>query len=162
MSDDVFDRLTLFHDFTPSQSALVKPLFQSVYEPAGSVIFEQGDSAEYLYLVVDGEVIIRYKPEDGPELIVARVRQEGIVGWSSALGKPTYTSSAICTDECHMLRVSGQDLRDLCEKHPETGSLMLERLAVVIAERLRNTYDHVITLLEQGLLQAEEKPVVRS
>ncbi len=159
MPDDDYDQLTLFQGLTPSQCMLVKPLFQCVYEPAGSLIFDQGDLAEYLYLVVDGEVVIRYKPEDGPAILVARVRPEGIVGWSSALNSPIYTSSAVCTTDCRMLRVRGHDLRDLCENYPETGSLMLERLAVVIAERLRNTHDHVITLLEHGLRQGEDRPV---
>lgn len=159
MPDDDYDHLVLFQGLTPSQSMLVVPLFQSVYEPAGSIIFEQGGSAEYLYLVIDGEVNIRYKPDDGPALMVARIRPEGVVGWSSALGSPTYTSSAVCSTDCHMLRVKGQDLRALCENYPETGSLMLERLAVVIAERIRNTYEPVITLLEQGLRLGENGPL---
>lgn len=152
-----YNHLSLFQGLSASQNLLVKPIFQSVYEPAGNILFNQGDLADYLYLVLDGEVIIRYKPEDGPAIIVSRVRAEGIVGWSSALGSPSYTSSAVCTTDCQMLRVRGEDLRALCENYPETGALILERLAVVIAERLRNTYDHVITLLEQGLRLNEDK-----
>jgi hypothetical protein len=50
-----------------------------------------------------------------------------------------------------MLRVRGEDLRNLCNENPDTGILILERLATVIAERLRNTHDHVMALLLQGL-----------
>lgn len=157
MSSNDYEHSSIFQGLTPSQSVLVKPIFQSVFEPTGNILFNQGDQADFLYLVLDGEVTIRFKPEDGPAIIVARVRAEGIVGWSSALGSPQYTSSAVCTSDCQMLRVRGQDLRDLCEKYPETGALILERLAVVIAERLRNTYDHVLTLLEQGLHASEDK-----
>lgn len=157
MNSNDYDQISLFQGLTPAQSELVKPIFQSVFERAGSILFTQGEQADYLYLVLDGEVIIRYKPEDGPAIIVTRVRAEGIVGWSSALGNPVYTSSAICTTDCRMLRVRGEDLRCLCENDPETGALILERLAVVIAERLCNTYDHVVTLLEQGLRLTEDK-----
>lgn len=157
MSSKDYNHSSIFQGLTPSQSVLVKPIFQSCFEPAGNILFNQGDPADFLYLVLEGEVIIRFKPEDGPAIIVARVRAEGIVGWSSALGSPQYTSSAVCTTDCQMFRVRGQDLRDLCEKYPETGALILERLAVVIAERLRNTYDHVLTLLEQGLRASEDK-----
>jgi NTE family protein len=117
----------------------------------GDVIFEQGDLAEYLYLVVEGEVLVRFKPDDGPALTVARVRPQGVVGWSAALGSPEYTSSAVCSEDSQMLRVRGEDLRELCEKYPEAGTLVLERLAAVIAERLRNTHDYVMAMLEQGL-----------
>ncbi len=160
MNDHDLDHIALFQGLTPSQSVLVRPIFQSIIEPAGNILFNQGDQADFLYLVLDGEVTIRYKPEDGPTIIVSRVHAEGIVGWSSALGSPAYTSSAVCTTDCQMLRVRGEDLRTLCENYPETGALILERLAVVIAERLRNTYDHVFTLLEQGLRLTDDNPKV--
>ena len=45
----------------------------------------------------------------------------------------------------------GEDLRQLLERYPETGTLVLERLAAVIAERLRNTHEQVMALLLQGM-----------
>ncbi|MGW8249787.1 MAG: Crp/Fnr family transcriptional regulator, partial [Anaerolineales bacterium] len=115
------------------------------------VLFEQGDFAEYLYLVVNGEVTIRYKPEDGAPITITRVRAGGVVGWSAALGNRQYTSGAVCSDYTQMLRVRGRDLKHLCEEHPETGILILERLAWVIAERLRHTHEQVVELLKQGI-----------
>ncbi|MBN1145943.1 MAG: cyclic nucleotide-binding domain-containing protein [Anaerolineales bacterium] len=151
MSGNPFDGLSLFEGFTAAQRALLRPLFISSHEPTGTVLFEQGDPAEFLYIITEGEINIRYKPEDGPMINVARVRPEGVVGWSAALGSPTYTSAAVCMADCQMLRVRSQDLRHLCERNPETAALLLERLAALIAERLRNTHNHVIALLEQGL-----------
>ncbi len=151
MSNHIEDHPFLFHGLNPEQTQQVRSIFHPVFEPDGSLLFNQGDPADYLYLVLEGEVIIEYKPEDGPSIVVARVRSEGVVGWSSALGSPKYTSSAVCSRECQMLRVLGKDLRTLCENHPETGALVLERLAVVVAERIRNTHDQVRTLLGQGL-----------
>ena len=151
MQVNAFSELMLFKDLTPSQRDLVFPLFTPYSYPEGKVIFEQGEATEYLYIVVDGEIQVRFKPDDGPALIVARVRNEGVVGWSAALGSPAYTSAAVCATDCAVLRVRGADLRTLCEQHPETGSVMLERLADVIAKRLKNTHAQVIALLEQGL-----------
>jgi CRP-like cAMP-binding protein len=104
-------------------------------------------------------VLIEFKPDDGPVLTIAHIRPDGVVGWSAALGSPEYTSSAICETDCTLLRVSGASLRDLCRKHPETGAILVERLAAVIAKRLRNTHGHVLALLEQGLQPAPQKPV---
>ncbi len=162
MSGNSLDHILIFQDLTPDQIALVRPLFVLSFEPAGSEIFQQGELAEYLYILVDGEVNIRYKPDDGPVLNVTRVHPGGVVGWSAALGNPEYTSSAVCISDCQMLRVRGQDLRQLCEQHPETGVLILERLAAVIAERLRNTHQQVMALLEQGLRIDVNKPIVAS
>jgi CRP/FNR family cyclic AMP-dependent transcriptional regulator len=154
MPIDIFDQLPVFKGLTSVQREQLRPLFVPCDCYSGTRLFEQGDPAEYLFLVVGGEVVIRYKPDDGPEITVSRVRPGGIVGWSAALGSRVYTSGAECTTYTQMLRVSGEDLRELCRVYPDTGVLILERLATVIAERLRNTHEHVIDLLKQGLLSS--------
>lgn len=151
MSAQASAPLEIFNNLDLRQMALIKPLFVPLEYQEGETIFMQGEGAEYLYLVVEGEVSIQYKPEDGPALVVARIHQDGVVGWSAALGSPVYTSSAVCSAPTRLLRVRGDDLRTLCENHPDTGALLLERLAAMIAVRLRNTHEHVIALLQVGL-----------
>ena len=157
MYESLFDRFPLFQELTPEQNSLVRPLFSACYENAGSALFEQGELAERLYLLVDGEVIIRFKPEDGPAILISRIRAGGVAGWSAVLGNPTYTSSAACTTDCQTLCIRGQDLRAFCEQYPELGSLLLDSLARIVAERLRASHEHVIALLEQGIQVNEQK-----
>jgi len=151
MLDNRFDDIILFENLEPDQRTLFQPLFTHRLESEGSELFTQGNPASCLYIVIDGEVCVKYKPEDGPALTVARVRPEGVVGWSAVLGNPNYTSSAVCSTECTLLCVNGEDLRKLCNQHPDICSIILDRLAIMIAERLRNTHGHVIALLKQGL-----------
>jgi CRP-like cAMP-binding protein len=148
---ETFDQFFLFKDLSDEQLELIQPLFTICEGPSGSQLFEQGDLADFLYLVVDGQVSIRYKPDDGPEILVTHVGNGGVVGWSALLGNRVYTSGAICTSQCQLVRVRGAELRDLCEHHSETGVVILERLAAVIAERLRNTHDEIFKLLKQGV-----------
>ncbi len=159
MSDCILDHILAFQGFNQEQITRVRPLFLFIYAPAGTVIFGQGEPAENLYILVDGEVAIHYKPDDGPEGVIAHVRPEGVVGWSAALGNPHYTSSAVCTSDCQLLRVRNGDLRQLCESYPETGVLFLDRLAAMIAERLRTTHPQLVKMLEQGLSLQMIKPV---
>ncbi len=151
MIGDPFENLALFKNLSEEQENLLRPLFLLRYLPMGTELFKQGDLAEYLFVVIAGEVHIRYKPDDGPVLIVAKVQPEGVVGWSAAIGSPTYTSSAICVEDCQLLCTRGQDLRQLCEYHRETGILLLERLATLISVRLRNAHQQVMAMLEQGM-----------
>ncbi len=151
MTANEINGLLLFNGLTPPQLSLLLPLFVPEYNCEGSLLFHQGDQAEYLYILLEGEISIRFKPEDGPALTVSTVRPQGVVGWSAALGGPVYTSSAICATDCRMLRIRRRDLRTLCERDPETGAQILDRLADAIAERLRNTHSQVVALLQQGL-----------
>ena len=149
---DALDKFPMFQDFSPAQRDLLRSVFMPCDCYGDTCLFNQGDSAEHMYLVISGEIAINYKPEDGSSITMARVGPGGVVGWSAALGNRLYTSSAVCTIYTQMLRVRGADLRNLCQQYPETGILILDRLATVIAERLRNTHEQVIALLKQGLL----------
>ena len=151
MADDIFAHLFLFEGLTAAQREVLRPLFDPCDCYAGTILFEQGDPADHLFAVVTGEVVVTFKPDDAPTLIVARVQPGSIVGWSAVLCCRCYTSSAECTQYTQLLRVRGTDLRRLCIQHPETGVLVLDRLAAVIAERLRSTHDMVFSLLQLGI-----------
>ena len=157
MDIDAFPNLFLFRDLLPDQLKLLHPLFIPCEFNADTILFEQGASAENLFAVVSGEVVVNFKPDDGPIIVVARVQPGSIVGWSAALGSRRYTSSAVCTTYTQLLRVRGDDLRRLCLQHPDTGEIFLDRLATVIAERLHSTHDLVLSLLELGLNTSIEK-----
>lgn len=153
MDAALLTRFALLEGLTQDQVEILSPIMLDVLYQAGQIIFGQGDRADYLYFVIDGMVSIRFKPEDGPELSVADVREGGVFGWSSAMGSACYTSSAICAQDGLFVRIAGDDLKTLCQEHPETGILILNRLAGVIAQRLRGTHEQVVELLHEGLNQ---------
>jgi hypothetical protein len=47
--------------------------------------------------------------------------------------------------------VRGADLQTLSKQHPETGNLFVDRLAEVVAQRLKSSHPQVQALLENGL-----------
>lgn len=151
MLSDAIDQLPLFEGVNLAQRSLLRQIFIPCDFYPSTPIFEQGDPAEHLYIVVSGEVIVDYKPDDGPPITVARVQPNGVVGWSAALGSRSYTSRAECSVYTQMLRVRGSDLRKLCLENTEIGAIILDRLAAVIAQRLSNTHEQVLNLLEMGL-----------
>ena len=153
MNLEKYSNLAFFTGLHPTDIQLLAPYFAPQTWVAGTIIFEQNDHAEYLYLVVNGEVTIRYKPHDGPVMTVTRVLPGGIFGWSAAMNNPTYTSGAICSLDSEILRIRGADLRGICEKHPELGRIILDRLAGVIAERKQIQPGPVSSILASGMHQ---------
>lgn len=151
MNKELLDRFALIEGFTENQINLLSPLIDDVNYEADQVIFNQGDRADFLYFVLEGKVSIRFNPEDGPVITVAQVEQGDVFGWSSAMGSDSYTSSAVCTECGVFVRIEGEELKTLCQEHPETGILILNRLAGVIAQRLRGTHEQVVNLLNRGL-----------
>ncbi len=153
MNLERYNHLAFFAGLSAAQIQLLAPFFAPQTWVAGTVVFEQGDYAEYLYLVVSGELTIRYKPDDGPMMNVTHVQPGGIFGWSAAMGNPTYTSGAVCALDSEILRIRGADLRMLGDKHPELGKVILERLSATIAQRQHSQQGRVNSMLANGMRQ---------
>lgn len=151
VSGNVIKQLSLFAGFSANQLTLLKPLF-ILYECfAGTVLFNQGDRADYLFVLVNGEVATQFKPDDSPTIPIARIPPGGVVGLSAAIGRSFYTSTAICTTDVLLLRLQARDLQSLAENYPETATQFIQHIAASISKRLPGAQDQVYALLENGL-----------
>lgn len=151
------EKVNLFKDVAAEHLKLISTKFQRETFPSDTVIFGQGDPADCLYVLLSGNVSIRFKPHDGEIINVSDIQDGDVFGWSAALGRDVYTSCAITTSACDLVGIKGKDLRELCSSHPEIGVVILERLATVIAERLKNTHAQVVELLWQGVNSVEKR-----
>ncbi|GER81127.1 MAG: hypothetical protein DYG87_03275 [Anaerolineae bacterium CFX3] len=137
--------------------ALVEPLFERFICPEGKVIFEQGDPAVYLYLLLRGSVTIRYKPYDGPPINLTQIPAGGVFGWSAVVGNPAYTSGAAAREDVEALRVRGDALRGLAIRHPEAGRVILDALADRVTNRWKNANQQARAILEEAISAEREK-----
>ncbi len=105
--------IPLFQELEPAQIDLLKPLFEQFFCAPDTLIFEQGSPASYLYLILKGEVAIRYKPYDGPPITLTRLRDNDVFGWSAVIGSPNYTSSIISESQVECVRIKDVDLKNI-------------------------------------------------
>lgn len=144
-------RFPLFKDLSSADLKIIAPLFHARKYPEGAIIIEQGEKADCLYLLTQGEVVIRYKPYDGEPINLNRIRPGGVFGWSAVLGNPTYSSSVVCNIPCEVLVVCGNDLRELQYHHPQTGHLILDRLARAVSSRWVDAQQQVKSMIKKGV-----------
>lgn len=114
-------------------------------------MIQQGQPADYLYLIVDGKVQVTYKPYDGTPITVAHVEKDGVFGWSAVVGSRTYTSSVTAIEDLDTFRIQGNELRKLCMDHPEAGKEILERIASVVSSRWKNSHEQVKAILVNAM-----------
>ncbi len=151
MNPVLLHEIPLFRGLTPAQYNLIQDMVAVWHYVWNDRIFKQGEAASTIYVVLDGEVQIRYKPHDGPDLEVATIYPNGIFGWSAALGHPLYTSSASAACNVRVLAINGVRLRCICQEQPEMGVLILGRMAEVVADRLRTTREQIVQLLSSEM-----------
>lgn len=130
---------------------LLKPLFQPYSCHSGDTVIEQGEPADYIYLIIDGKVEVSYKPYDGSRITVSHVGKDGLFGWSALVGSRTYTSSVTAIEDLETVRIQGSELRKLCRQNPEAGKEILERLATEVSSRWTNAHEQVKAILVNGM-----------
>ncbi len=145
--------LTLFKELTLEQLAYLAPLFSPVTFKGGETIFAQGHRAEAVYVLETGSVALQFQPEDGEQLTVATLHHGGVLGWSAVLGRPYYTSSALCLTPTRAITIPGEKLRALVRTKPEL-SFLLGRMALTVTNRQAGALSQIISLINQEINQA--------
>ena len=141
----------LFHDVDAQHLALLRPLFERTSFRTGTTVFEQGDKADYLYLIERGVLQISYRPYDGEKITITHLEVGGLFGWSAVVGSPEYTSSGVAVEDLDVIRVHGSDLRKLCSEHPDAGRVILDRLANAVSARWKDAHEQVRTILKNAM-----------
>lgn len=149
-----------FEDLDEDVLRLVEPLFERFTCPARTVIFEQGDPALYLYLLLRGSVTICYKPYDGPPLNLTQIPAGGVFGWSAVVGNPVYTSGTVAKENIEAIRIRGRDLRGLVIRHPKVGRIILDKLAGKVSNRWKDANRQVREILEHAITSEKKKGAV--
>ncbi len=147
----------IFKDLDLKHLILLEPLFEYYTCPPGTIVFEQGEPADYLYLILHGLMTIRYKPYDGPSITITHLRSGDVFGWSAVIGNPSYTSTLISKGKMEAYRINGSDLRKLCRKYPDTGQIILDKLAYVVSKRWKDARTQVKALLDGGISESNDK-----
>lgn len=139
MVDKKYCDLPIFRDLSAEQLDALDAIFEYKTYAPDMVIFDQDQSAGHLYLLLDGEVLINYKPYDGPPLTVAHIAPGGVFGWSTALGRDSHTSAAQAAEACKVVRLSRETMTGLSLRSPEAGSALLKKLAGAIVRQTSST-----------------------
>lgn len=85
----------------------IKPHLQRVSLPLGKVLYESGDTMEYIYFPVDCIVSLLYVMESGASAELAVVGNEGLVGISLFMGGDSTQSRALVQTAGSAYRLAG-------------------------------------------------------
>lgn len=146
---DSLPRIPLFQDLSAEQNLMLMSAFEAFKCSPGTVIFEQGDVSQHLYLILKGRAIISYKPYDGPRITLTHIKEGDVFGWSAVVGGNKYSSSVVSETELESIRIERQQLRNLMAKFPDTGRMLIDRLALNVSPRWKNAHQQIHPLIKQ-------------
>jgi CRP-like cAMP-binding protein len=145
------NRISIFQDLGNKEFFLLQSIFTVEHFEKDELIFQQESKAENFFILSTGKVSIRYKPYDGPALIVARIQPGGVFGWSAMLRRDAYTSDAVAEEDSVAFQVKGSDLFTVCAKYPESGAIIMQRLLNAVSERLEGNHTEILKVFRSGI-----------
>ena len=117
-------------------------------EPAIDVQQAEGDDAGHLWVVMEGQVGLRFDlpgHDTSKENTVSENTEGNTIGWSSFVPPHKYRLSAYCdSDACKLLQVEKECLVRLFEKDPKVGYTVMSEIANVIGKRFNQLQEEVI------------------
>jgi len=105
---------------------------------AGEQLFEEGDSADWLYILLKGRVKLSFG-QTGQVVYVVNNAGEAF-GWSSLVGRPSYSAAAECVTATKLLKFDKEKMQTIIEKDPANGVILFKNLAATLGNRLLHGY----------------------
>jgi len=135
----------LFDALTRDEVAPLAGLCQVEHYEAGENVFTQGEEGTKMYIIDSGQVTLERTVDLGERTAIIPVttlgRGRAFGCWSSLLDRPhKLMSAAVCNTPTEIISVEGAVLRHAFQSNLEAGYKVLERLALLLGDRLRGVY----------------------
>lgn len=131
----------LFEGATDELLAKVAEIAEEKTFVLGEMIFEEGEKANWVYILLEGKVRISVDLTSKPTYITVAMIQESnwAFGWSGIVAPYRYTASATCEVETRVLAIPGIKFEEVLDQEPECGCRVMKKLTELISSRLRNS-----------------------
>lgn len=122
---------------------------EKTYQPQ-EVIFNAGQSAEHLYVLVEGKVdLVAEVSTPSSKLLrptlITIIGTGSIFGWPALVPPHVFSLTAIAKVPVQVLTIGGSDIRGLFELYPHIGYEVTQSLLQVIASRFRTIEQLLVT-----------------
>jgi CRP-like cAMP-binding protein len=132
-------RTVLFHGLSDSELKRLAAIARMTALPAGTILFNQGDGSDGLYVITSGIVRIYLTSSDGREATISLAEQGDVIGEMALLdGLPRSAGAAALTD-ARLIFIQREPFLALLE----SSTLLGRQIIITLCERLRATNTQV-------------------
>lgn len=137
---EVLKRSDLFRELNDEHLALVAEMGTHQVFDAGTIVYKQGSTAEQIHVIEEGLVGIILEVGPLAQRQVQAAANFESFGWSAMIPPYTRTATVKALETTKVIVFNGRELTAFCTTHGEEGFKIMEALARVIGERLRQAY----------------------
>jgi len=141
---------SLFSDLSDEQRDKIAQLSREITFETGDVLFREGDSAENIYIVLQGRVAVEVGLLGRQRrrcATIATARRGESIGWSAAIGSGKYLASAYAVEKTTAVVVDRRAVHCLFVDNPASGLRVMEKLIDLARSRLSRTTEILANML---------------
>jgi CRP/FNR family transcriptional regulator, cyclic AMP receptor protein len=125
-------------DLTRNDWTLIESKAERIDFTLGQEIIKEGARIDHLYVLRDGAASVELEGTTS-RAVIASLTAGDICGEMAFLEDSTATAAVVAKDEVRVDAIRADDLRELIAMFPGFGTRFYRSLAVILAQRLRQT-----------------------
>lgn len=146
----------MLEDLTPEEASTLGALMPHVRARAGQVLIKEGDVGDWMLLLLSGTVDVIKTSANGTVSRLAVVKQGTSLGEMSMLDAAPRYASCVAIDDVQAGVLTREVIARLIQEHPAIGAKLLVKLTQLLAQRLRNSGNRLVKLMQQQSLTEVE------
>src|SRR5512136_1300444 len=142
VSPELLRRYPFFALLDEQQLAAVAMIAQEKSYPKGALLVKENTNATCLALLIEGDVDLIYSGGGEGAItnaLVGSIAPGEPYGVSSLIEPYRYTATVKATMPVKVIEMDGCALREMVEKDPKLGYVMMRNVAIAVLERLKYT-----------------------
>ncbi|MDD5456191.1 MAG: cyclic nucleotide-binding domain-containing protein [Candidatus Margulisbacteria bacterium] len=142
MNTKILQDCELFQYLNSQQLDLFKNSIKESKLKKGEVVFSQGDTDNSLFILIDGQVSIRFilhvnTGEIRP--IINKIDKGNFFGEFALIDAQPRTATAIALEDSVLWRITKEDFDKVLEDNKEVGYIIVKNLLKILIQRIRQT-----------------------
>ncbi len=136
-------QLEFFDGFSDKVLEAISGCIETQVYKDGEYIFKVQEDTDTVYFVAKGHVKLVLPLKDGKQYHLQTICMGGIFGEMAFIHPRPRSANALTLDEVHLYSLSRQKFNEISSKYPEVAAIFFERMALIIANRLRYTNEEL-------------------
>jgi CRP-like cAMP-binding protein len=125
-------QMPLFAGLPPARLKLIAYAAEALHIAAGEVLVREGDPADAVYVITDGQAEVSLQTREGRAVILRSIGGGGLFGETAVLAGTPRTATVTATTAVTALRIGAPLFRELLQENP----LLALGVAELLAQRL--------------------------
>jgi len=141
---EIKSNFRFFQYLDESERVIVGRYLECCEVPAGTVLWQEGDTSDSAAFVVDGKIEVKKATEfEGKHVIVGIYAEGSVVGELCLFSDEKRAVTATALTDARLLKIDDERFNLLLQEHPVIGGKLLKGVFLAVARRLTKSFERL-------------------